>query len=114
MTDREHLIWIHARLENYGDSELLDWMHRLRSIICKIPESQCSPVGNTNSLQELRKQLEVGNCSCRFWTSSGCDDRRITEEEGAPKKKSFDGCPDMRPGRRACNDFEPIQTKRSE
>lgn len=41
MSDREFLIWIHARLSShYGDSELLDFMRRLRAIILSTPKDR--------------------------------------------------------------------------
>ena len=44
MRDREFLIWIHDRLHHFHkESELLDYMHKLRAIISEIPEGQETP-----------------------------------------------------------------------
>ncbi len=59
MTDREFLIWIHARLADRGDSELLDFMHKLRAIIAATPADRCTPnLGGCNGLLELREKLK--------------------------------------------------------
>lgn len=43
MTDREFLIWLHARLvKKYGENPLNDYMHRLRRIIKELPKNQKS------------------------------------------------------------------------
>lgn len=58
MKDRDFLIWIHARLENYGDDPLMDFMHKLRAVITSIPEDQETPSdgrGGNNIDQMLEK-----------------------------------------------------------
>jgi len=56
MKDRDFLIWIHARLEMYGDLPLLDFMHKLRGIIYSIPKNKVStPIAN--NLKELEELL---------------------------------------------------------
>ena len=59
MFDREFLMWIHDRLACvYGESELLDYMHKLRAIIRATSKDRITPsCGTTNSLKELRKIL---------------------------------------------------------
>jgi hypothetical protein len=60
VTDREHLMWIHARLaERHRENELYDYMHRLRAIITNIPPEQVTPNDGRgqNSLQQLQKVL---------------------------------------------------------
>jgi len=59
-TDREVLIWIHERLRHvYKESELVDYMHRLRAIIAKTPKQQKSPSQCINGMDELLKLLEA-------------------------------------------------------
>lgn len=54
-TDREILIWFHNRLVlKYGESELIDYMRRLRWIITKIPPNKVSRgVGVDKALDHL-------------------------------------------------------------
>jgi hypothetical protein len=60
MKDREFLIWIHARLSKvHGESECMDYMHRLRSMIKRTPKDQYTVnCGSGNSLEELLKELD--------------------------------------------------------
>lgn len=58
MEDREFLIWIHARLEGYGDDALCDFMHKLRAIIYATPRGQCTPNVAFNSLEELIEAIK--------------------------------------------------------
>lgn len=59
MTDREFLMWIHERLEHaHGEDKLVDYMHRLRSIIRATPEDRRTlDLGSCNSLDQLRQEL---------------------------------------------------------
>jgi hypothetical protein len=58
MTDREFLIWIHRRLVNvHKESELVDYMHKLRSIIRRI-SSEGPNIGSENSLDDLLEKIE--------------------------------------------------------
>ena len=58
MKDREFLIWLHERLSLvHGESELLDYMHKLRAIIKSTPIDNYSPnMGTSNSLVELLQE----------------------------------------------------------
>jgi hypothetical protein len=58
MRDRDFLCWIHERLEHvHGESSLLDYMHKLRNIICAIPKDQETPnLGQYNSLEEMKEK----------------------------------------------------------
>ena len=60
MSDREFLMWLHARLtEVHGENELMDYMHKLRAIIAATPADRKTVVGGvSNSLDELRENLE--------------------------------------------------------
>lgn len=60
MKDRDFLIWIHARLhEVHGESETVDYMHKLRAIIGATDPDVITPnVGTNNSLKEFLEQLE--------------------------------------------------------
>lgn len=57
-SDRNFLMWIHERLQHvYGESELLDYMHKLRAIIEKTPywnSNRCTSFA-CNGLDELKK-----------------------------------------------------------
>lgn len=61
-TDREVLIWFHDRLVNlYKESELFDFMHRLRHIIAATPASSVhrSTRGESlNCMDDLRRYLK--------------------------------------------------------
>lgn len=59
MPDREFLIWLHERLKLvHGESELKDYMHKLRAIICATPPDQLTPnVACTNSTYDLQRHL---------------------------------------------------------
>lgn len=58
MNDREFLIWLHERLTNiHGESECMDYMHRLRAIIANIPENQRSPAVQSFPLHVLKATL---------------------------------------------------------
>lgn len=64
MSDRDFLIWVHERLKWRGDSELVDFMHRLRSVIYHTAPGHDSTGGvvtthGGNNLQELRKNMAV-------------------------------------------------------
>lgn len=58
--DRNFLMWVHERLEKvYGQSELIDYMHRLRAIIEHTPahaSHRCTSFA-CNGLDELKKAL---------------------------------------------------------
>ena len=59
-TDRQMLIWFHERLvHKYGESELFDYMHRLRQIIRATDRRKTSRKGIANSLDDLKKQLHI-------------------------------------------------------
>jgi len=59
MSDREFLMWLHERLtEVHGESELMDYMHKLRAIIAAIPAGHVTVLEGSNSLDELRAKLE--------------------------------------------------------
>lgn len=61
MTDRDFLMWLHERLtEVYGESSLIDYMHRLRCIITSIPENQITPNDGRggNDLESLVEKLQ--------------------------------------------------------
>ena len=60
MKDREFLIWLHERLSLvHGESELFDYMHKLRAIIKSTPTDRYSPnMGTSNSLEELLKEMD--------------------------------------------------------
>ena len=62
MNDRDFLCWIHERLENYGDSDLLDFMHQLRAVIAETPEDKrtVNTGQGKNGLGELRRSLREG------------------------------------------------------
>jgi len=55
MNDREFLIWIHCRLTDvYGESPLIDWLHKLRAIIKHTPPEKNTPdIGSGNSIKDL-------------------------------------------------------------
>jgi len=56
-TDREILIWFHERLVNvHGESELYDYMHRLRAIIRATGKTATHRQGGCNSLKEMLKE----------------------------------------------------------
>jgi len=58
-TDREILIWLHDRLVHvHKESELFDYMHRLRAIIASIPKNKKTPTRCINGMDELLKLLE--------------------------------------------------------
>lgn len=61
MKDQEFLIWIHERLENYGDSPFVDHMHRLRSVISSIPVDQETPNDGRggNDLDDLKERISL-------------------------------------------------------
>ena len=65
MTDRNFLAWIHARMTNvHNESELADYMHRLRAIIKATPVDKLTPSCDTkNSLEELFRG-GGGNMKC--------------------------------------------------
>jgi hypothetical protein len=60
-SDRDFLIWIHSRLEMYGDGPLLDFMHKLRAIIAATPALQFTENKGQgcNNLSELVQTLVV-------------------------------------------------------
>ena len=60
MRDREFLIWLHTRLEHvHHERPIVDYMHKLRSIIRNIPEDQDSPnLDIFNSMEQLEKSLK--------------------------------------------------------
>ena len=60
-TDREMLIWFHERLvHRYGESELYDYMHRLRAIIKATKPKATHRQYGCNSLKELQREMNGG------------------------------------------------------
>lgn len=62
MRDRNFLIWIHERLvHKHGEEELVDYMHKLRSIIHDTHPLRVSPNDSRgeNTMAELRKKLKI-------------------------------------------------------
>lgn len=61
MKDRDFLKWIHERLEHvYGESPLLDYMHKLRAIIAVTdPEQETLNMGMSNSLKDLERDEKL-------------------------------------------------------
>lgn len=60
MGDREFLIWIYQRLVKvYGEDELVDYMHKLRSIIADTSLDRVTPNDGRggNSMDKLIKRL---------------------------------------------------------
>lgn len=60
MSDRDFLIWIHQRLSHvHGESELVDYMHKLRCIIASTPLEQFTPNDGRggNGYDDLMKRL---------------------------------------------------------
>jgi hypothetical protein len=44
MSDKEFLNWLADRLVNvYGESEYVDFVHKLRNIALAMPPEQCTP-----------------------------------------------------------------------
>ena len=62
MKDREFLIWLHERLcKVHGETEIVDYMHKLRAIIgATNPEVTTPNLGTSNSLSDL---LSGGRCN---------------------------------------------------
>ena len=61
MRDRDFLIWIHRRLESHGESDLLDYMHKLRAIIRATPIDRATPNCNScNSIDSLIQDMKRG------------------------------------------------------
>ncbi len=60
MTDQDFLMWLHERLSNtHGESEIMDYMHKLRSIILTTPPERVTPnAAPFNSLAALRAVLK--------------------------------------------------------
>lgn len=59
-SDRDFLMWIHARLEVvHGESPSFDYMHKLRAIIAETPaDRNTASVGQSgNSLEDLQRRL---------------------------------------------------------
>lgn len=61
MKDKEFLIWIHERLEYvYGESPVVDYMHKLRAIIKATPADRITPNINTgNSLKDIKNDRQT-------------------------------------------------------
>ena len=58
MDDRDFLMWIHERLEYIHDeNSLVDYMRRLRGIIKTTRPEITSNTSETNTLEELKRQL---------------------------------------------------------
>jgi hypothetical protein len=60
MSDQEFLMWVHERLVLvHKESELLDYMHKLRAIIYAMPVGQDSPNDGRggSDIDDLRKRL---------------------------------------------------------
>lgn len=64
MTDREFLMWLHERItEVYGESSIIDFMHKFRDIITSIPENQKTRNSVAlNSLDDLKEYFEKEEC----------------------------------------------------
>jgi hypothetical protein len=59
-TDREILIWFHERLvHKHGESELYDYMHRLRSIIRATKPKVIHRGNGCNSLKDLLSEMKA-------------------------------------------------------
>lgn len=60
MSDRDFLIWLHARLtDKHGERATMDYMHKLRAIIADTPSRRVTPnTGLANNLTELLEQLK--------------------------------------------------------
>lgn len=73
MTDREILIWIHQRLVLvHGESEYVDYMHRLREVIGRIPDGKKTRLGaatslSMNVLDEIRYPALRRTTRAGFW-----------------------------------------------
>ena len=60
-TDREILTWFHERLvHRYGESELYDYMHRLRAIIRATGKTATHRKGGCNTLKAMQKEMDGG------------------------------------------------------
>lgn len=59
MRDRDFLIWLHERLHHqHGEYELLDYMHKLRTIIAGTPKDKVTPnTGIYSGMKELQEHL---------------------------------------------------------
>ena len=60
-TDREVLLWFHDRLiHKYKESELYDYMHRLRHIIAATPRNAVHRTqgGPLNGMDDLQRYLK--------------------------------------------------------
>lgn len=59
MTDQQFLAWIHERLKCvYDENTMLDYMHRLRSIILSMsPDFKASNTANTGDLSLIAEIL---------------------------------------------------------
>lgn len=59
MKDRDFLIWLHRRLtEVHGESEIVDYMHKLRAIIKSTDKNKVTPNSGTgNSLDAMLKEI---------------------------------------------------------
>jgi hypothetical protein len=56
-TDREFLTFIHDRLLNvHHENELLDYMHRLRAIIAKLPADRTTSINETIPSESLPRR----------------------------------------------------------
>jgi hypothetical protein len=55
MTDKEFLIWLHARLTDaHGEKPITDYMHKLRAIIKSTDPSKVTPnVATGNNLEDI-------------------------------------------------------------
>lgn len=70
MNDREFLIWIHQRLVKvHGESELVDYMHRLRKIIEATPPDRRSIHGSSNDISGIRPWPEKRSLWWRLFHS---------------------------------------------
>jgi hypothetical protein len=68
MTDRDFLIWIHARLVDvYHERDTYDYMHRLRAIILATDKKAVNTYNDcSNSLADLYKAIEKKD-NYRWW-----------------------------------------------
>ena len=67
-TDREVLLWFHERLVHvHKESELFDYMHRLRAIIAKTPPKKYTPCACFNSIADVYKAIKFKTPMEKVW-----------------------------------------------
>jgi len=75
MKDRDFLFLIHERLEHvHGEKPLVDYMHKLRSIILATPKEKISRKEfSCNGMEELKRILDNQKCCCKgFYKPNKC------------------------------------------